>query len=727
MLFSLLSLALLMAIPPVAAEEEADREDQGGAAEPGAEGDETGEVFVVEEPRTVVRALPGATVTTLDVSEQAARVLDLGDLLASAPGVRVRSCGGTGSAQLVQLRGATGGEVRVLVDGVPLPQDASGAVDLSSLPLDSLERIEVYRGTLPLGLGGEGVGGAINLVTRQVRGLGELRLTGAVGSFHTYEGSLGADLGWGDWRGGAWLAGSSARNDFLFLDDNGTPYTSADDRVDTRRENADVRRLEVSTRALRDGDRGRLSIGAGGLAREAGVPGSSSYQVSSARLGQQRATGAVRYEGGGDLRGSVGIGGQLDASHYLDTDGEVGLGAQDDRSLAWAVSADGLLDWRYLGEQHVALALRAEEQALEADNALDDVEPALRQRERLSGTLEARGSWRIVGYGARLAMDLSHARADGSMPMVVGTEQPGDTLLLTSPAGSLTLQPTSWLGLRASGGMAHRLPSFPELYGDAGTVVGNEELRPERGVMVDGGADLARQLGEAGTSVLSLTGWYRSVRDLIAYVQNSQYTLRAENFEQVLVGGLEAEGGLGLGLGRLGTLDAGLAYGWSLSRSYTDNSATWGASLPGFPEHELYMDVEAGGPRLAPAFSLEVQGVGFRDSANLQEIPARAFLHLRVSSQPWRRGPSLCVELRNALDHRIERTDIVDLSTGERAPQAVSDFLGYPLPGRALYLSVDWSLAPGDLAPSATGRGPGEDGSRSRGRGSAGQALRPLP
>ncbi len=685
-------LSCLLALPVGLAEDgQAESESQPAEA---ADEQAPAEEFVVEDSRTVVRALPGATVTTLDVASESARVLDLGDLLASAPGVRVRSTGGVGSAQLVQLRGATGGEVRVLVDGVPLPQDAAGAVDLSSLPLESVERIEVYRGTLPLGLGGEGVAGAINLVTRQPRGLGELRLTGAAGSFHTYEGTASVDLGRRHWRYGAWLAGGSARNDFGFHDDNGTPYTGADDQPDALRQNADVQRLEAGGRAVREGEAGRLATSVGALLRDAGVPGPASYQLSTARLAQRRVTLSAKHEAGETLLHSVGLGGHLDATHYQDEAGEVGLGAQDERSLAWSLAVDGLLDWRFWDQQHLALALRAEEQGLAADNALDQRNAARRHRERLSATLEARGAWRVLGYGARLAMDGASSGGDGSVPMVTGEEREGIGNFLASPSASLSVHPAQWLGLRAAGGMAHRLPTFPELYGDAGTIVGNEGLRPERGTSVDAGTDLGLRLGAEGTGVLSVTGWFRSVQDLIAYVQNSQYTLRAENFERVQLWGVEAEGGLALPAGRLGTLDSSVAYGWTRSRNMSENAATEGAALPGLPEHELFVDFELGGALLEPGASFELQGMSFRDSANLQRVPARAFLHLRLASKPWRRGPELGVEVRNVLDHRTEQADIVDLSTGDMAVQAVSDFLGYPLPGRAIFASVDWSWAP---------------------------------
>jgi iron complex outermembrane receptor protein len=662
-----------------------------GEAEPPAADD--GETIVVEAPKAELGTLPGATVTILDVSDEAARALDLGDLLVAVPGVTVRSTGGTGAPQLVQLRGAGGGEVRILLDGMPLPQDASGAVDLSSLPLDSVERIEVTRGSLPLGLGGEGVAGAINLVTRRPRGLGEVRYSGAAGSFHSLEGGVGLDLGHGPWRGGLTLAGAGARNDYPFLDDNGTPYVGADDVDGVPRANADSRRGEVALRAERGGEAARLALTAGGVLQEAGVPGPGAVQSSTARLARRRADLGLRWERDGALALGLGLEGHGDRQRYLDPGGEVGLGQQDEVSAAGSGAASLLLDWEPWADQHAALALRAEHQALAADNALDALDGATRRRERLSATLEGRGQRGRLGGGARLAVDGATSRATGSVPMSFGAAGVGLDGWLLSPSAALSWRLSDAAGLRASGGRSHRLPTFPELFGSGGTVEGNEGLLPEVALSADLGADLAWQ-PRGGVLLLSLTGYGRRVENFIAYLQNSQRTLRAENLAEVWVAGAETRGDLDLPAGPLGRARLGLAWTFTHTWRMAGGTSTWGAEVPGVPRQTLGADLSLGSERLSAGLGLEAQDRAWLDSANLQAVPARALLHPRLATRPFRRGPRLVIEVRNALDHRTERSGLTDLSTGEPAVQPVMDFLGYPLPGRAIYLSVDGHLPP---------------------------------
>ena len=77
------------------------------------------------------------------------------------------------------------GTPRCSIDGVPLARIAAVTTDLGRYALDAFGEVELYRGAVPVELGGAGVGGAVNLVTRLGRGeRGErVRASMGVGSF----------------------------------------------------------------------------------------------------------------------------------------------------------------------------------------------------------------------------------------------------------------------------------------------------------------------------------------------------------------------------------------------------------------------------------------------------------------------------------------------------------------------------------------------------------------
>lgn len=661
--------------------------------------------MVVEEERARVEALPGTTVTVLEVADDAGRVLSLGDILAAAPGVHVDTAGGVGATQTLRIRGATGAEIRILVDGVPLAQDGTGALDLSALPLDNLERVEVYRGALPAALGGEGVGGAINLVTRAPEGGTRSVVRFAGGSFHTVEGSAWLEAGQGRWRGAAHVAGQAARNDYAYYDDNGTPYTLSDDDPEARRANADFRRLDVAGRARREGLTTRMALSGDVLLRGGGVPGPGAWQASSVRYGDTEARAAARLARvqGAAVEAEGTWSGEWGAHRYEDPEGQVGLGTQDLESRLGATALEGRLTWHALPGWSAAGSARGAWEAWSAADLLDDpVTRASRRRGRLGGVVSVEARTHEAGTGlrglgaVRWSEDLAWESADGALPWDLdGVVEGRAPTLLGSPSGSLSVGFGSHLGLRASGGASHRLPTFAELYGDEGGVLGNEDLRPERATSLDGGLDLAGSRREVGGN-LALTAFWRDVQDLIAWVQNSQYTLRAENFERMRVRGGEVEGGIRGSLGVLGRAE--LAVAWSIvdTENRSGDPVTDGKALPGQPLNALWLDGELGPPLARVGATLEYDSGDFRDSANLFPVPARTFLHARLTVDPGtvrarRRWPCLGLEVRNVLDHRVEVRNDVVTPEGPPGLQAVADFWGYPLPGRAFYASVTWS------------------------------------
>ena len=92
------------------------------------------------------------------------------DAIATSAGALTTSLGGLGAYQAVSVRGAAPGHTSVLIDGVPLAKLAAVTADLGRYPLDAFGEVRFYRGAVPVELGGAGVGGAIDLITRLGRG-----------------------------------------------------------------------------------------------------------------------------------------------------------------------------------------------------------------------------------------------------------------------------------------------------------------------------------------------------------------------------------------------------------------------------------------------------------------------------------------------------------------------------------------------------------------------------
>jgi outer membrane cobalamin receptor len=126
-------------------------------------------------------------VTVVDLQKAHKRSSDLGEVLARVAGVSVRRFGGLGSQFRFSLNGLSDTQVRVFVDGVPV--DRVYAMGLANLPLNLIQDVEIYRGVVPLRLGADALGGAVNLVS-SAEYESALQASYQLGSFNTQRASV---------------------------------------------------------------------------------------------------------------------------------------------------------------------------------------------------------------------------------------------------------------------------------------------------------------------------------------------------------------------------------------------------------------------------------------------------------------------------------------------------------------------------------------------------------
>ena len=113
----------------------------------------------------------------------------LSDALSLLPGMKLRESGGVGSDMRLMLDGFSGKHVKVFIDGVP--QEGVGqAFDLNNIPAGFAERIEVYKGVVPVGFGTDAIGGVVNIVTDKRHRSWHADASYSYGSFNTHRSNL---------------------------------------------------------------------------------------------------------------------------------------------------------------------------------------------------------------------------------------------------------------------------------------------------------------------------------------------------------------------------------------------------------------------------------------------------------------------------------------------------------------------------------------------------------
>lgn len=122
----------------------------------------------------------------MDLSEMKNTTKSLSEALQKLPGMKLRESGGVGSDMQIMLDGFSGKHVKVFIDGVP-QEGAGTAFDLNNIPANFAERIEVYKGVVPVGFGTDALGGVINIVTNKKRREWFLDASYSYGSFNTHK------------------------------------------------------------------------------------------------------------------------------------------------------------------------------------------------------------------------------------------------------------------------------------------------------------------------------------------------------------------------------------------------------------------------------------------------------------------------------------------------------------------------------------------------------------
>lgn len=130
------------------------------------------------------------SVNAIETKSFANTTADLNQVLNRSTGVRIREQGGLGSNFNFSINGLSGKAVKYFMDGVPLELLGS-VVSLNNIPVNLAERIEVYKGVVPVQLGADAMGGAVNIITNQNR-RNYLDVSHSYGSFNTHRSALTA-------------------------------------------------------------------------------------------------------------------------------------------------------------------------------------------------------------------------------------------------------------------------------------------------------------------------------------------------------------------------------------------------------------------------------------------------------------------------------------------------------------------------------------------------------
>lgn len=640
-----------------------------------------------------VKQDPSGFTNVIHAEEFKGKYVSLPDVLEREAGIRVRRFGGLGSYSTLSIRGSNPNQVRIYIDGVPLDNAQGGEVNLADIGFDNLERIEIYKSGQSGGFSGSAIGGSVNLVTSKGKDKPVNRVSVAGGSFNTFKMTGFRSDSVKDVKYSLFAQKEKSDQNFIFRNDNGTPLFNTIDDRDIKRKNAWFDRYNLLGTLNYDYKDTKFSFLNDFNYRKNGIPSIGNNQTEKVEREYLRNTSSLSTQ----TKGLVWERLNLDTrtyytgarDHLFDPRSEFSSGTPNSRADIQQYGFH-LIPTLYLLEYSQVLkfliALERETFRRDKRDRFDKVQDRSTRKFRNHTTLQLSDEIRLYQnrlfltpvvqkeiYTDRFNEEINEYNLFSSeLPR---TKRIYDFNVYRLGLGWIMYQDSSfqWT-FKANAASDRRMPTFLELFGERGSILGNTSLKPERARNYDAGVvtDYKNSHLQINHTV---TLFSKRLEDMILFIPNSQFSLRPENVDSALIRGFEW------------SIKTTLWKVWKLQSNYTYQKATNtsetvylnGKYLPLRPLHEWtgLLSYKFLGQNLEIGYEPVFIGASYRDRTNeyANYQPSRWIQNLFfywefLKDEEKGREFSIGIDLRNIMDVRA------------------FDFVGYPLPGRNFYITL---------------------------------------
>lgn len=600
----------------------------------------------------------------------------------------------------ISIRGSEPEGVRYSLEGTPLHGAGVTSFDVNTILPELIQRMDIYRTTVPIAYGNVSTGGVVDFQLRDARRR-EVFASAGYGSFGSWKASIAGSAPLPD--GHLRIAASmrQTRGNFRFYNTNGTDFNLNDDNPNERRINNDATQggLMLIRDQWVDDWRFRLisitDLWSGGIS---GIDVAQSASARGRRLNQNLIFSARRrfdsaHETTLQITGSL----QIRRADFLDKDGEVGVGKQertDRQALAFlSTTTETKLP-------HQLTLSTAFDLQLEHDTPKDLIVPHyVHASSRVYPSVGAELRWdhpqEFVSIAAGARASLYHQRTDADDVPVAPEASTTDYAF--TPQLGIVVQPLDdgehRVQLASYVSRAHRQPGFEELFGDSGGTIGNSELRPEKQTSLE---ILGSYRWTRGTWRFDARAqaWFQWRDDAIEYFALATGARKPMNIDGAKVRGQE----LSL-VAHHETTTLSAHFGHMHSENLSVDPQVRGMQLPWRSPWSASLDARVrplatlSTHRLEWISTLRYDAAFFADARNRREYPARVELDMGLEfDSGWRNVPSIRVEAFNLLNRRSTTLPGRDGGRDVDIIRPISDYFGQPRPGRSFYVTLTWQL-----------------------------------
>lgn len=610
----------------------------------------------------------------------------LADILTRMDGVYLQETGPVGGRKQISIRGCAPKHVLVLMDGQRLNPAGSSEADLGSIPLEVVERVEVYRGGESARFGTDALGGVINIITHVSKSDPRPEL-----NFSKYWGKWKTDLHNVTVANPIRVDGLTTRFTYGYRGTNGDfdynysvlPRPDISRSYSGTRANADFRSLNYFASGLyQPGDKTKLGFSGQIYRARQGLPGSASQPDYTARKEDERYLGSIRLQHDFSL------------SHYL----EVSLGLSrlyqsfDDKSGLSPYQSrhtNDIIEWQAMSRNRLwsgnelSGGVDIRRDILYHDELLNPLKSmgrtvrdnaGLFAADRQTLSLDRIPFWDIAAMDVSIRWDNTDTRKNSTSEIDTGFAH--NISHWSHKVGASLMRGTKTrLIVRGSYGKSYRLPSINALFwkGDVHSQ-GNPDLRPERAEHSDAGIEIATD-GWAQISA-GLTYFHSHVLDLIVWRPSSpQGIWKPENLDASLITGHED-------FVRVSLFDGRLRLRYSNTITVPQNKMSSAVF------HNKYLTFR---PHYVTNFDCEMRWWKFHGSYNVRLVDIRYALEANTKWYGAYRVDNAGLGFTMELAHLTIDTDYRVKNLGGEWYELIAH---YPMPGRewGVNLSVSYRL-----------------------------------
>ena len=688
----------------------------------------------------------GGTSEKIQLNNLENRNRPLTEILEKEASIRVQRYGGAGAYSTLSIRGSNANQVNVYINGIPLNNAVTGEINLADLDTSSMQSMDIHRGTATM-LSNPTIGGAVNFRTSDrscvdrlyMRG-GSYRTFGA-GFFFSHSGNFDSgsycdvkkqnsddlarsrpednpadkdqvqsadypgDSGQqpsakrpflikpssflrpGDYWYSIGGGGETSDQNFIFRNENGTPVINRFDDFDDRRKNAQYRKASLTATAGLFALGTRWDLLNDFFYREHGIPGPGSNQTEKTKRKHLRNTTGITTDtksaGWDRLRFKSRLYYTEVRNHFFDPRQEFSFQFPGSKSRLQQVGLHLMPElhvpefsqtFKFLFGNQREIYHEDERNAL--DKRVDRVPTKFRNQSSIhlvdeislfNSALQIHPFLRYERYVDRFNEPATVQDPLKENEVVREFLDPGIRI-----KGLAYESDAFQLFLRAAAYRSRRVPLFIELFGQSGSIVSNADLKAEDAETFEGGADIHYN-GPVNIK-LSSTVFQRNIRDMILFIPNSRFTLRAENVDAASIQGIENGADV-----EWNWLNLFLRYTYQEAINEGEISFARGKYLPLRPLHDFTGGFSIAYSIIRTGLESNYTGAVFQDRSNdffFYQEPRwlhNFFLECRLLENP-----------DHALDFRLDVSNVLN----DRS----EDLIGYPIPGRSVYASLQYSF-----------------------------------